>query len=789
MVDRAAIAFERDTFNAVPAPLLTWPTAPLVDLPLTSDATTAGATFTGAATIGRGTNAWYPDTAEPPVYSLKTGANLSGNALGTFLEPTRVNYSKNYNAAPVADASITVDSGAAPSVVADAAALALSGLANICAAGNVYTYTNSSGATRTITIASDATFPGGTTSLRCFAKIPAGSLITMQTSDAAHLGALVMGPTAGLYVDYFSQNILLVSAAADFVFSVPDGHSFSWVLNQIEVGASTSTPIVTAGAKFQRNGTTLTIPCASNWPNQADVMVEVEITPYKVAQDSGACVFSAYQDSNNWLQITVGNPPQVSKRTDGSSYSATSRSTLMLETHRIIARLSPDGVQGFYAGARCQARNINADALSITAGAINIGRKGDSSQYFSGRIRNVRIYSMAPTDRACIRRTISPKWEIDFCENMAGPAIMPNGHLYALKYDGTNWRDIYRSTDDGSTWVLWKTTAGASATEVCSVDFDGNVYYSTSAVLKRIDAITKAETTAITYLVNTNGAGASTPVTLGAAGNIFTYQNWMFGQSGTDGAIYVGQYQSTQLGGQLIWKSPRGGLAFTSKQTLLDGTWAGTTTERHCHQVKVNPFDGSIWLACGDGVNRGIFRSTNGLAVGTFAGDVSTISVPTLPGPTGLSFTAEAAYIGTDGSGSQNYVQQSIAGSAAANVITLPNPVQISPIFSVQCVNDNELWFLITEDAITQSGATSPKNQWSAVFKAIKTQGANSPWQVARVIALESARINGCDYSHIACTAGGVVPPDSKYIFATRRRYSPVNIPADSAGYFRIRRA
>ena len=784
---RTSAALPRDTHSVVPVPLSSLSTpaaanAPTLLLPLTASLVDGVTIPSGVLTAARGTAAWYPN--EQGVYSQKTGNTLDFNSLGVFIEPARVNSATNFNAAPAVDASITL-SGGTLSVINDNTALALSGLGNICSAGNAYDYTNNTGSTQTVTIASAAN-AGGTCSIRAFCKVPDGSLITMQTSDGAHLGARDIAPTGGIYLDVRGENIALVVANSNQVFSVPAGHAFRWVLNQFEVGANTTTPMVTAGGAFTRNVTSLTLPNLGNIPSN-DFCVYLEVTAYGIAQESSSPVyFSAFQDANNSYQIGGGPPGTINKKVAGVVYTTTVKSVPQLETQPILARFSAnEGISCFFGGSRGQARFANFDALTLTSANAHIGRKGDGAQVFTGRIRNVKIFSSALSDRNCIRLTMPSTWDITFVPNMGVPCYGPNNRLYSIKYNAVagTWADIYYSDTNGDSWQLFIVTAGQSSQETICCDRAGNIYYANSLALKRIDAVTKVETTACTFVANTTGAGAGPGVTPGGIGAVWGWLNWHFTEDNA-GNIYIGQYQTAQLGGQFMWKSPVGGNAFTRIDTLVDGVWAGYNTERHIHNLKCNPYDDTIYVSMGDGANRCTFKVTNKFVVGTVAGDCTTVTdayAGAAPGPTGITFTSEGVYLGTDGSGSQNYVASSVAGAATVARFQFQNPLQITPIFWLAACGKNEMWAVATEDAV------STKNQWSAIIKLVKTDGIGTPWQVARVITLDSARFNGNSYYQMAVTSRGIIPEGSKYLYVLRRKYAST-IPSGDLGYFRIAR-
>lgn len=845
---RTALTYPRATSDVVP-PVSVNPIAPTLNLPLTTSVT-AGVTIpSGSVSASRAGVQWCPN--ESGVYSQFTANVLSFNTLGVFVEPGRTNVCTNYNADPGTSLSNVTASGGTLSAFTDVAGLAAAGLANICSGGKVFRLVNASGSSQTVTITGIAG-SASVASIRAWARAYGGTASMALNNGATTTGSITIQATDAL-VEYRKENITHTDANDQIQFTVPNGVTLDFILNQLEIGPNTTTPIVTTGASAARSSVIITLPNSGNIPAN-DFTLYCECTPYGYQQDTGGAVpLSAYVDANNLYQITTGAPPQARRTIAGVAGTSNARSAAQTETMKLAARWARAGNSGFWInGGSPTTFDTATTDLSLASGNFNIGRKGDNSQYFTGRIRNVKIFSYPMSDAMMRQITTPDSWNITFVPNYGAPCYgtVNTNRIYAMAFNTATsaWKDIYYSTDFGNTWTLYATTSTSTQETICA-DASENLYFATSTVIKRIAATNQAETSPITF----------SPVRAD-----YTWQNWHFTVD-NEGNIYIGQYSLTGTQNQKLWISTNSGTSFTGYDVF------NTISPlcRHFHSIKVNPFTNQLYAVLGDDTvttgnvaqQRGTFRSkatsgvkltaldattaTNPVSAGSMVGTVATITCtahgiplastcvglvagvtptnynglvqltvvdantlsynvsvnagvitvagtlkystdfdlitpPHLPGPTGVTFTSEAAYFSTDGSGSQNYVQYvTSASTTAAEPFTMPNPLQISPLLWCAAYGDSELWVTFTEDDLT-------KSEWSGLFKLTKLQGVDGQWQPARVISVDSAKQNASDYYQVSVSNRGVIPTGQRFIYVSRRSFA--SSIAGPRGFYRILR-
>jgi len=164
------------------------------------------------------------------------------------------NKNTNYNANP--DALLTgvsVTGATAITRQADSTDLAAAGLSSVCSDGNVFEYINDTGASQTITI-------GGTVgnlnahSFGVFAQVSGGT-VTMQLT-----GGATTDITTTDYSLTKAENVTPLAITDQLEFTVPDGVTFRWVLNQLEEHPFLTSPIITTGAAASHSADSLTHP-------------------------------------------------------------------------------------------------------------------------------------------------------------------------------------------------------------------------------------------------------------------------------------------------------------------------------------------------------------------------------------------------------------------------------------------------------------------------------------------------------------------------------------------------
>lgn len=721
---------------------------PSIFLPLTSNLINKGGK---PLTFTRASIAFYPD--DFGIYR-RYAANIPGfNSKGIWIEPQRTNVCTNFNAAPAIDASVTASNSAA-TIVTDVGLISESGLADIVVSGTLYQYTNVTGSNQTVTISGNAASTA-LLSASLFGRTYGSGSAYLQLSDGSGVVRIDNKKTLKRVT---SESIVHTNTTDTLQILVEPSTTVQWVLNQLELGTATSagttSPIVVAGASATRNATLLTMPITSNDIIPANnFTLYGEFTPSTSHQDvgttNGCALLGIYQVSP--LNRLIIRGVFMSKTLAGVDTDTNKLGVFPTKSKTFkvaLVQSNTDGYKGFFNGEPAyNYAPLTAD-LPITSGFLTIGidNNSNTSRQFIGQIKNVKVFSAALDDTTL--KVVTKTNSIEVLEGF-GPCIFdatnPN-RVWALKKDTNGvYSDVVYSDDFLESYSTWATLEATTSAPTISQDPYGNIYYLSNGTtqLKRIDAVTKATTTCITFF---------------PSGRSWSWTQWHWGIDKA-GNIYTCAYSLALGDNHYIWYSQDKGATFTRYDALVTQYPAGGTY-RHIHSLHVNPITNKLYVSFGDAV-RGtlVSKASTGLLLpnAVFATDWDVVTEATNPGPVGITFTNDLTIVATDNVGSQNYIKH-VVGTVATNSFKFEPPLAVIPSYFIRAVGDLELWgAAYNETSVT----TSQSTLWK-----LKRDYIGAQWYLADVYQGYDSNKVGLDFYEICWDLFGT-HPEAPYLFAT----------------------
>lgn len=184
----------------------------------------------------------------------------TGTALGILMEDSRINRCTNYNAVPSGTTGWSVTGTATVSAVADTTAISNEKLQNVVT-GNVIEI--SGGASGGTAIISGTTGATGAFSASLYARVTAGTSASFGITPSPTATTI----SGSAYSRFLAQNLTATATTDQFVITIPASTTIRVILNQLEAGKISSTPIIVAGATATRQADKLSISTA-NLPSQ-----------------------------------------------------------------------------------------------------------------------------------------------------------------------------------------------------------------------------------------------------------------------------------------------------------------------------------------------------------------------------------------------------------------------------------------------------------------------------------------------------------------------------------------
>jgi hypothetical protein len=692
-----------------------------------------------------------------------------------FVEPSKSNYARNYNANP--DAALTnmsVTSGYISRVL-DVDLISDSGLAAICTSGYVWRYANRTASTQTITITSvDVPAAGSQVALSLFGYsevLPC----TMQLTGGT--GAVPV-PLGSLLSRVKSEAIAQVNTTDDFQIVVPAGAAITWVLNQHEGWAtnqtlyptSCSSPIITVGgaAVVTRAATTtqINIPAgvisSSSPSTEYGFYMEVSGSSWQTSQPVYASLLATGNNSRSQL-LASG---QYSKRDSTAAYNTTKEgcinpterpSKLFYYNSGTTSQISMNGV-----GTRTA--NLNTGGTMDYSGTCTLylgySNTGSIYNYFQGQIKGVELYNATITQADANLKSATATFDNI---GVMGCVLYDNardGRIWALGgWNGTNFTNVNYSDNYGSSWILYATLNNVSgSTGTLCKDASGNLYHGSSGVGAGLYRIANSGT------VQNPVAGTQSLVitwTPNGAGQSYTFLPWSWAEDGL-GNIYTAGYMGA-LNGQdaaIIQKSSDGGLTWSP--ISLAATFPKGATYTHIHALRYDTYSGRLYVAVGDDAVAG-----RGVAYSTNQGSSWTIVTDALnKGPTALSFSSELGVEFSDNVGSANAVNYIDTTPAMARLFSMPLGYTNSPLYMGSFRGNNEMWVLSWPETYA-----SGTGKFSVLTKYTKNTGATYQFSAEQQIMVGDPDSSSGNSGYVFYTLGhdgsASIPEWARYVFCT----------------------
>jgi hypothetical protein len=202
----------------------------------------------------------YIPTTSSPVYGVRTRSHVFTDGqwinAGVLVEGQSTNLNSNFNANPTdTTGMLLASSGATLTIVNDAAALAAAGLSGICSSGNVYCLdTSAASGVSTLTLVGQA---GVLTPVTVSAWVRQTAPGNVQFSAIGQVSQNI-SPTE----DYSRLQVTFTPTVETRQFGVRvaiPGPIIYFILNQVEVGEFTTSPIVVSGSAVTRSADVISI--------------------------------------------------------------------------------------------------------------------------------------------------------------------------------------------------------------------------------------------------------------------------------------------------------------------------------------------------------------------------------------------------------------------------------------------------------------------------------------------------------------------------------------------------
>lgn len=720
----------------------------------------------------RASTAWYLDKTGS--YKQSASGVPGFGKHGIIVEPARTNVCTNHNAAPNTGVNITASAGTL-SAVTDFSAIAAAGLSEIVPSGQLYQLVNGTGAAVTVTFGGQI----GSTNNCAFSVFARsfGAPSTLQLSSGR--GAVTIPATDKLQ-RIVSERVTPSATTDQLQISIPAGATVQFILNQLETNgisaayaATVTSPIVTAGASATRAGVFISIAIANNDIVPANnFSLYAEAMPYSwVEHDSssnGPVIVAVHQQSPLNRLSARGLVIQKSVAgADETAFDANHRTKLSptwrtRQSNKLVIRQSStDGISSYFNGSKGIAEGITSNQslsdIVITNGFIHIGNQDSSAaRQFIGEIRNIQVFDTMLSDEQSVSMTLQNDQMVMLGE--FGPVVTDprrRNRLWALRYNASTDRydTICYSDNWGISWQAVYTLPTPTGSPTLQLDNAGNFYYLSQGTsnLRRVAADLSSDGNVITWYSSKGPVGG------------WSWLSWHWAVDAV-GNIYTAAYSldvNTEL---YIWYSTDNGTTFTRYDTVRDQI-NSVPQYRHFHSMKVNPFNNKLYLAYGDGVRGTIISKAstgNLLQPGqTFANAWDTLTDTLTPGPTGITFMSDAAYLCSDNVGTDNRLSR-INGLNTELVSAMQNPFKLQPVYWLAAKDD------LTLIAVTynEGNTVNPITTKSAIH-VLKRDYLGGNWYQHKIIALHDANVTNSDYYEISGDSHFMLDYDSDYVFVT----------------------
>ncbi len=696
----------------------------------------------------------------------------SFTGLGVLVEPSRTNFTRGDSAAAMlGPGGYEATGGLLIEKFPDAEGIARAGLQKVLIAGLVYRVVNSTGNTEYLNI------PGNTGRLQAhafslFAQSRHGAVQArlIDTAEFAQnmAAALPKGeiPVPEVneqnpYPRLISENITPCTGRELLQLVLAPGAEVRFILPQLEVGpnalnANVTSPIITRGAVATRGATRLTLS-ASQVPDN-DYLVALEVTPTSMYQQGGAAhLVDIYADPSNRIRLldkAVVN--KISARTDAVSRYAFGKYSAQLNTTSALAMKvsSTEGVKSYADNALPNTTIAANEGTNLSAGIIGIGSAALGGEEFSGWVKNFRIYAGQFTDQQCLDIT-QIHTDIKKLPIKLGAPLQDNAHpnvFWALAGNDLVFNKIVRSDDYGETYTDVVKLQHLTREMPLQRDGHGNFYYSTTTTLQRISADFASERKIIEW----NAALKLSPLVRN-----WSWLVWAWGVS-REGWLFTAGYTLPDLGAQIFYVSKDQGLSWVPNRALDELR----PLNRHIHAIAVNPQDNKLYVSVGDSpAQRANFVSNQPVGLWDGKTFIELSQSNDAKGATGLTFTGEGVYWGSDTVGNVNYVTRTALDTGEeSRAIKLPANFDVTPVYGLRAMGDNQMVSVSYNEKNTAQGS-------GAVMLWQKNPGLLSPWQLRRLVAEEDANSTGFNYFALGHNGYSAIPAHSEYVFVSTLKW------------------